>query len=86
VLPPDVLNKFFAELSDKVKKLTSEGHLPIVLCSPNVRRLVKKLTEKNMPNLVVLSYTEIPNQVKIRSVGVIRRDRDEDTKVSSQNN
>ena len=86
VLPPDVFNKFLAELNDKIKKLGEEGHLPIILCSPNVRRLVKKLTEKNMPNLVVLSYTEIPNQVKIRSVGIIRVDRDEDKKVSGENN
>ncbi len=86
VLPPDVFNKFLAELNDKIKKLGAEGHLPIILCSPNVRRLVKKLTEKNMPSLVVLSYTEIPNQVKIRSVGIIRVDRDEDKKVSGENN
>ena len=86
VLPPDVLNEFLAELNDKIKKLGSEGHLPIILCSPNVRRLVKKLTEKSMPNLIVLSYTEIPSQVKIKSVGVIRVNKDENTKVSGKNN
>ncbi len=86
VLPPDVLNKFLAELNNKIKKLDVEGHLPIILCSPNVRRLVKKLTEKSMPSLVVLSYTEIPNQVKIKSVGIIGVDRDEDKKVSGKNN
>jgi len=72
VLPPDVLNEFISELNDKIKKLGTQGHLPIVLCSSNVRRLVKKLTERNMPNLVVLSYAEIPREIKINSVGVIR--------------
>jgi hypothetical protein len=39
-----------------------------------------------MPNLIVLSYTEIPSQVKIKSVGVIRVNKDENTKVSGKNN
>ncbi len=85
VLPQDVLNKFISELNDKIRRLGSEGHLPIILCSPNVRRLVKKLTERSMPNLIVLSYSEIPREIKINSVGVIRV-KDEDKEVSGKNN
>ncbi len=84
-LSPDILNKFISELNDKIKKLGSQGHLPIILCSPGVRRLVRKLTERNMPNLIVLSYAEVPSEIKIISIGTIKVDRYEDQEVSGKN-
>ncbi len=72
VIPPDILDGFYRDLNEKIKKLSMQGHLPILLCSPNVRRFVRKLTEKNLPELVVLSYTEIPKELKIHSVGVVK--------------
>lgn len=86
ILPPDILNEFISELNEKIKKLGSEGHLPIILCSPNVRRYVRRLTERSLPNLIVLSYSEIPREIKINSVGIIRVRRNEDKEVSGKDN
>lgn len=44
---------------------------PVVLCSSVIRRYFKKLTEQFLPNLVVLSYNEIPQNVELLQVGVV---------------
>ncbi|MDL1969692.1 MAG: flagellar biosynthesis protein FlhA [Candidatus Desulfofervidaceae bacterium] len=72
VLEPQVFNKLMAQVNKAISSLTSQGFLPIVLCSAKVRRHFKRLTERTMPNLVVLSYNEIPNNVKIKSLGIVR--------------
>ncbi len=75
-LEPEVINKLINKINQAVSALTMQGHLPIVLCSSKVRRHLKKLTERALPNLVVLAYNEIPSNVKIKSLGVVRLDHE----------
>ncbi len=44
---------------------------PIILCSSAIRRHFKKLTEKFLPNLFVISYNEVPSNVEVTQVGTI---------------
>jgi flagellar biosynthesis protein FlhA len=43
----------------------------VVLTSANVRLHLKRLTERVLPNLIVLSHNEIPQNVKVISMGMI---------------
>jgi flagellar biosynthesis protein FlhA len=43
----------------------------VLLTSANVRLHLKRLTERLMPNLIVLSHNEIPPNVKVISMGMI---------------
>lgn len=52
----------------RVKEL---GELPIVLCSPTIRGQLKRLTEGNYQDLVVLSYNEIVPGIEIKSLGMV---------------
>ena len=50
------------------------GIPPIVFCPSEVRRLVKSATEREMPRLIVLSFSEIVNagtNIKTEIVGEI---------------
>ena len=47
------------------------GRPPIVLCSPQVRPALKQLTATHIPQLVVLSYSEITRETKIESVAMV---------------
>jgi len=47
------------------------NYQPILLCSPLIRPHVKKLTERFIPNLIVLSHNEISNDVRIESLGIV---------------
>jgi len=49
----------------------SSDLVPVVLCSASVRRHLRYLVERFMPNVVVLSHNEIPTDFKIRSLGLI---------------
>jgi len=44
---------------------------PVLLASPLVRMYLRKLTERFLPDLVVLSHSEIVPTVQIRTLRVV---------------
>ena len=48
------------------------GMTPLLLCSPTIRPHVKKLTERYLTNLVVISHNEIAPHLKVRSLSTVR--------------
>lgn len=52
----------------------SGGTTPVLLCSPTIRPHVKKLTERYLPSLAVISHNEIAPHLQVRSVGTVRMD------------
>jgi flagellar biosynthesis protein FlhA len=54
-----------------VAKLTTAGHAPIVLVSPQIRPGLKQMTSANIPDLVVLSYNEITRDTRIESLAIV---------------
>ncbi len=48
------------------------GMTPILLCSPTIRPHVKKLTERYLPSLVIISHNEIASHLKVRSLSTVR--------------
>ena len=53
-------------------KATNIGEKMIVLCSPVIRSHFKQLTEKFIPNLIVVSHNELSPEANIRSLGTVR--------------
>jgi flagellar biosynthesis protein FlhA len=47
------------------------GAQPVLLASPSIRRHVRKLIERFVPHMAVLSHNEIPQNIKIQSLGVV---------------
>lgn len=70
-LDPKVVQKLVAQLKKEVSKLTSVGLQPIILTSPIVRIYFKHLTEQYIPDLIVVSYNEIEQDVQIQSIGMV---------------
>ena len=71
-LEPQMTQSIIASLSERIEEATSIGEKMIVLCSPMVRHHFKTLTEKFIPNLVVISHNELAPESNIRSLGVVR--------------
>jgi len=44
---------------------------PILMVNPSLRLPLRRLIERVLPNLVILSQSEIPNQVNLVTVGVV---------------
>ena len=73
-LDPGFLQQFLQATSDEVKRSVSLGYHPVLLCSPAVRRHLRKLLERFLPDVAVISHNELSNSLEIRSVGIIRMD------------
>jgi len=70
-LEPEYIQKLLLSLKSALERLASIGVTPVVLTSPIVRVHFKKLVEKMVPDLIVLSYNEIESNVDIYSDGII---------------
>lgn len=68
---PILMQKLIANLNIELTKLTNLGYQPIVLTSPAVRLYFRKLTERIVSNLVVLSYAEVEAKVEVQAVGMV---------------
>lgn len=70
-LDPALIQRIMKQLQKEVSKLTNVGLQPIILTSPMVRIYFKHLSEQYMPNLIVVSYNEIEQDVEIQSIGMV---------------
>jgi len=70
-LEPEIIQKIISNLTPLVKKASSLNYQPIILTSPNVRPYFKRITERFLPSLVVLSYNEVTPEIKIKSIGAL---------------
>lgn len=71
-LDPKITQTILASLNEKIEEATSAGEKMVVLCSPIIRRHFKRMTEKFIPNLIVVSHNELSPEVNIRSLGTVR--------------
>jgi flagellar biosynthesis protein FlhA len=67
-LAPQAARDFVGRLTKKLERPDSTA---IVLTNPGVRYFVKQLLETAFPEVVVLSHSEVPPEVKIKSLGWI---------------
>ncbi len=70
-LSPQVVEAICQSIGEQIEKLTTAGHTPLVLVSPQIRAAVKQLTENHLPNLVVLSFNEVTRDTKIVTLGMV---------------
>ena len=53
-------------------ELIKKGYFPVIVCSEEARILVKRSTEREMPDLVVLSLQEIDKEIKYEVLGEVK--------------
>ena len=70
-MDPLPLQMLIESTSRAVKEHSGDGVQPIVLCSPQVRMYFRRITERALPRLAVLSYNEIDPNARVESVGII---------------
>ena len=70
-LDPLRAQRVIEHLRVSVEKMIQGGHQPVVLCSPVLRFYFKRLSEKILPNLTVLSYNELQPEIQVESLGMI---------------
>jgi len=71
-MDPASLEAVITSILKGAQKMMSKNRLPIILCSPAIRRRVKQITERVLPKLAVVAINEIPATVNVSSFEVIR--------------
>ena len=72
-LNPEFTRKLLDTLNYELEKaISSSGNQPVLLCSSPIRLPFRRLIERTYPQIAVMSYNEISNNVKAKSIGVIR--------------
>ncbi|MDP4127895.1 MAG: FHIPEP family type III secretion protein, partial [Bacillota bacterium] len=70
-LDPKMLQVIVQGLTREVEKVMLKGLTPIVVCAPLVRINLKRVTERQLPQLIVLSYNELVQGVQVQAVGMV---------------
>jgi flagellar biosynthesis protein FlhA len=70
-LEPRLAQALLEACGAQMEELAARQHLPVVLCSAAVRLAFKRLTERALPTLAVLAYTEVPPGVEVHAEGMI---------------
>lgn len=68
--------KMVERVGEEAKRMMSKSLQPVLLVHPIVRGKLRKLLERHIQGLTVISHNEIPPQIKIQSVGAIRIDNE----------
>ena len=70
-LDPRQAQEILDAIGEQLQQFGS-GMTPLLLCSPTIRPHVKKLTERYLPSLVIISHNEIAPHLKVRSLNTVR--------------
>jgi len=71
-LDPPTQKAWIKSVSQAVASIKEKGWMPVILCSEQARFLVKNSTDRELPDLAVLSVPEITQDVIPEAVGMIR--------------
>jgi flagellar biosynthesis protein FlhA len=71
-LDPQLGQAILDAINHAVENFTAMNYQPVLLCSPMVRRHLKKLTERFIPNLAILSHNELTPEVELKVLGEAR--------------
>ena len=70
-LDPRVSQQIYQKLAEQVQNLAAMGQAPMLLTSPNIRLHMRKLIERVLPDVAVLSFNELDASVDVQSGGVV---------------
>jgi flagellar biosynthesis protein FlhA len=68
---PKLAEQLIARLVQHAERMMSHNLLPVLLCSPDLRRHLRALSERVLPHLRVLAMTEVPQNLELKSFAVV---------------
>ncbi len=68
---PKIVESIIRSIKEEVEKFMEVSVQPIILCSPLLRRHLRKIIEQFAASVFVLSHAEISQNIRIQSVGKV---------------
>jgi len=72
VLDPRMSEQLVKRLVHNAERMMKSNLLPVLLCAPELRRHLRSLSERVMPHLRVLSMSEVPHTIELKSFGIVQ--------------
>lgn len=69
---PDFVGRLVKNIERLSQEFIQKGIQPVILCSVHTRRFLKKILEKFIPSIVVLSNAEISSSAKLYTLGMVK--------------
>lgn len=76
IVDPAVNEQLIKALAKYCEKMMAQGLKPVLLCSPTLRRHIKRIVERVLAHLSVLSMAEVPTTTNVSSFGVVALEND----------
>ena len=71
-LEPNVAERFLTRLKEMIEKVTPTiDTAPVLLASPGLRMHIRKFTERFIPDLIIISHSEVAPSVQIKTLGIV---------------
>ena len=71
VMDPEITESILNELDPKIKEMTEKGLTPLIITTSELRLALRRFMEPSYPQLVILSYQELPTETQIEPYGAI---------------
>jgi len=71
ILEPRFAERFIGQLVQAAERMMRSGLSPVLLCSPELRRHLRSMAERVLPHMRVLSMTDIPQAIELKSWAVL---------------
>ncbi len=70
-LSPDDSRRVIDSVARAADETARRGHEPVIVCTTQVRLHLRRLLERQLPNVLILSYAEIVPDIELRSEGTV---------------
>ncbi len=74
VLEPGFAEKVITRLAHHSEKMLNSSMNPILLCAPELRRHIRNLTERMIPDLRIVALSEVPANLSIKPFAIVSLD------------
>jgi flagellar biosynthesis protein FlhA len=71
VLEPRLAEQVLLRIAASVEKMMGANLSPVLLCAPELRRHLRRFTERMVPHLSVVSMSEVPTNINVKSFGMV---------------
>jgi len=71
LLEPRFAGQVLTRVAGQVERMVKSNLLPVLICAPELRRHLRNLTERVIPQLSVVAMSEVPSHVALRSFGMV---------------
>jgi flagellar biosynthesis protein FlhA len=76
ILEPRKAQRVMERVKEAMERAARQGVLPVVLCAPGARLPLRRLIERQFPQLAVLSLSEIAADIEVEAIGTVIWDED----------